>query len=65
MKFVRLNSLQDYDSLPVTNWNIKQPADDEERDEPSQHGKDFKCKSLQRAFCVNHTETMIIFDQEV
>ena len=38
MEMVRLKDLADYESLPVTKWNIKQPADDEEREEALQHG---------------------------
>lgn len=30
---VRLYSLEDYHQLPTTKWNIKQPADDEMREE--------------------------------
>ena len=33
MEMVLLKDLQDYQSLPVTKWNIKQPADNEIREE--------------------------------
>lgn len=33
MDMVRLYDLDDYDKLPLTKWNIKQPADDEVREE--------------------------------
>ncbi|XP_076826156.1 5-formyltetrahydrofolate cyclo-ligase-like [Clavelina lepadiformis] len=29
MDMVKLDSLEDYDSLPVTSWNIKQPLDED------------------------------------
>ena len=31
MNMVLLKNQEDYDSLPLTSWNIKQPADDEKR----------------------------------
>ena len=38
MEMVLLKDLQDYKSLPVTKWNIKQPANDEIREEALETG---------------------------
>jgi 5-formyltetrahydrofolate cyclo-ligase len=40
MEMVRLADFEDYMSLPVTKWNIKQPKDDEFREEALDHGLD-------------------------
>ena len=37
MEMVLLKDLQDYDSLPRTKWNIKQPPDEEVREEALEH----------------------------
>ncbi|XP_002740689.1 5-formyltetrahydrofolate cyclo-ligase-like [Saccoglossus kowalevskii] len=33
MDMLKLNSMQDYDALPKTKWNIKQPTDSDNREE--------------------------------
>ena len=33
MDMLRLQSIEDYDTLPLTKWNIKQPGENEEREE--------------------------------
>lgn len=33
MQIVRLMDINDYDNLPLTKWNIKQPAENEDREE--------------------------------
>lgn len=38
MEMVKLNDLEDYDSLPLTKWNIKQPKADEGRENPLDTG---------------------------
>merc|ERR1711970_822756 len=38
MDMVRIHNMDDYNSLPVTSWNIKQPADDDEREEALESG---------------------------
>lgn len=42
MTFVRLYSKEDFDSLPITNWNIKQPAENEAREEMADYGNHIK-----------------------
>lgn len=38
MDMVLLKSWQDYESLPLTSWNIRQPADDEDREDALKTG---------------------------
>jgi len=38
MNMVRIYSMQDYDALPLTEWKIKQPCDDEVREDAIQSG---------------------------
>jgi hypothetical protein len=38
MTMLSLRSYEDYDSLPLTKWNIKQPEDVEEREEALSSG---------------------------
>ena len=39
MEMVKLHNLEDYWSLPMTKWNIKQPSADEGRENPLNTGK--------------------------
>lgn len=36
---VKLNDLQDYESLPMTKWKIKQPSVDDDRENAMDTGK--------------------------
>lgn len=38
MEMLKLYSMEDYQSLPVTKWNIKQPAADDKREEALSSG---------------------------
>lgn len=38
MQMVKLNDFQDYETLPLTKWNIKQPRADEGRENPLNTG---------------------------
>ena len=38
MDMVRINSMEDYNSLPETAWKIKQPTIDEEREDAMNTG---------------------------
>lgn len=39
MSMVRLDDMDDYERLPVTEWNIKQPVGEEQRENAIQTGK--------------------------
>lgn len=39
MMMVKINGLEDYENLPLTKWNIKQPSVDEGRENANQTGK--------------------------
>lgn len=43
MEMVKLFSMQDYENLPVTKWNIKQPSFNEPRENALETGKMFNC----------------------
>ena len=43
MSMVKLSSLEEYESLPVTKWNIKQPADDHELPDALETGRLWYC----------------------
>ena len=38
MNMLRLLSMQDFDALPMTKWKIKQPADDDVREDALKTG---------------------------
>lgn len=45
MDMLKLNSLQDIEMLPLTSWNIRQPADnDNSREEALATGRETSCR---------------------
>lgn len=36
---LKIHGLEDYDKLPLTKWNIKQPNDDDGRENASETGQ--------------------------
>lgn len=46
MQMVRLTSMKDWDELPLTKWNIKQPKLKEERENAIETGIYYSCFML-------------------
>ena len=42
MEMVRLHSIRDFEELPVTKWNIKQPKLSDERENALEGGRKYK-----------------------
>lgn len=47
MEMVRLYGMEDYNTLPKTKWNIKQPSLDEKRENPMETCKIFSIAEFQ------------------
>lgn len=54
MKMVKLHSMEDYEKLPLTKWNIKQPAQKDVRDNALETGKERAIYS-NTFFTINNT----------
>lgn len=51
MEMVKLKSIEDYETLPLTKWNIKQPSITEYREEASKTGT-FSLYTVKHTFMV-------------